>query len=349
MVKSGEANFVRHQEFQRQLQLALTEPGVPPGSALDVSFLTRYFALAGLPLRCPKDERSFVRNTDEFVLSINAPDLGVLGGTPGEKFNVGVPYGAKARLLTVWLSTVAQDPNRSSNDRWFDIGPIKPWLQSIGINYNGDTPSEAKKQLIRLSFATFNMQVRRSGFDLFADSKLVEKIAFNEKDMDHYRCGNMKTVRWPVGVQITEAAFRLFRENAVAIPTQRLEKVSHSAMAIDTFIYLCYRLPLIGPGDDELVLWRTLATQFGSREAPSKFKDHFLAPVGDVLDAYPEAKVEIRSEGLLLRHSDPVELRRAFVSMTGTAGQITQKRQRRNRLPLPQSLTASYNAGKEAT
>jgi hypothetical protein len=279
-------------------------------------------------VRRPKDERSFVRNTDEFSLSINAPDLGVLGGGKDEKFNVGVPYGPKARLLTVWLSTVAQDPARGPDDRWVDIGAIKPWLQTIGISVNGESPSIAKEQMVRLSFASFNMQVRRSGLALFSDEKLIEKVIFTERDLDHYRRGEMGEVHWPVGVQLTPTAFQRFRENAIAIPTERLRAISHSAMAIDTFIYLCYRLPLIGPGEDELVSWKTLAAQFGSREPPSKFKENFLATVTAALAAYPEAKVELREDGLLLRHSSPAELRRAFVSMAVLDGKVARRRNR---------------------
>ena len=46
----------RHQEFQQQLRLALEDPKSAPGGVLDVSFLTRYFALAGLPVRRPMDK-----------------------------------------------------------------------------------------------------------------------------------------------------------------------------------------------------------------------------------------------------------------------------------------------------
>src|SRR5689334_8020312 len=145
----------RHEDFQRQLQMALDAPETPPGSSIDVSFLTRYFALAGLPVKRPQDEMNFVRNTDEFALSINAPTLGIIGGKRDDKHNIGVPWGPKARLLTVWLSSVAQDPARRDDDRWVDIGPIKAWLASIGVNVHGDSPSRAKEQLIKLSFATF--------------------------------------------------------------------------------------------------------------------------------------------------------------------------------------------------
>jgi len=305
----------RHGEFQRQLRLALEAPEAPPGSSLDVAFLTRYFALAGLPVKRPRDETSFVRNTDEFSLSINAPTLGIVGGKRDEKHNIGVPWGPKARLLTVWLSTAAQDPARGADDRWVDIGPIKGWLASIGVNVHGDAPSRAKEQLLKLTFASFNMQVRRAGLTLFSNETLIEKGVFGERDLAHYAAGNLKDVRWPVGLQLSRNAFDRFRENGIAIPTQRLTRVSHSAMAIDTLVFLCYRLPLIERGEEDLVTWRQLALQFGSREPPSKFRESFDSTIRQALDAYPEAQVQVTDEGLRLRHSDPAVLSRAFVAL----------------------------------
>ena len=247
-----------------------------------------------------KEASSYVRNTDEFALSINAPHLGVVGGKRGENFNVGVPWGPRARLLTVWLSTSAQDVGRSPDDRWVELGPIKPWLKSIGIADNGPARMVAKEQMVRLTFANFTMQVRKSGLDLFSNQRLVDKAVFSERDLANYATNRMADVRWPLGVQLSQTAFKNFRESAVAIPTNRLAKVSHSAMAIDTLIYLCYKLPLIDPGDEELVTWRHLAAQFGSREAPSKFKENFLHTVRAARDAYPEANVEIREDTGLL-------------------------------------------------
>jgi hypothetical protein len=84
-------------------------------------------------------------------------------------------------------------------------------------------------------------------------------------------------------------------------------------MAIDIFAFLCYRLPHLSPRETELVTWRQLISQFGSGETPSKFRETFEASIRCALDAYPEANVDLRpKEGLLMRWSDPAELRRAF-------------------------------------
>ena len=88
-------------------------------------------------------------------------------------------------------------------------------------------------------------------------------------------------------------------------------------MAIDILVYLCYRLPLISHGESELLTWRDLMAQFGSSEFASRFKQAFSESIKRTIEAYPEANVAITGEGLVLRHSDPADLRRAFVSVPG--------------------------------
>ena len=66
--------------------------------------------------------------------------------------------------------------------------------------------------------------------------------------------------------------------------------------------------------------------QFGSTEFASRFKQAFSDSIRRTLDAYPEANVDITGEGLLLRHSDPAELRRAFVAIPGGRGDRLARR-----------------------
>jgi|GEM_PF-2130303 hypothetical protein len=347
----------RHTCFQSGLALPLAMPsgGLAPSSGrIEVSFLSRYFCLAGLPLRNPKKD-DFHRRTDKFSLSINAPRLtlpedvavvlrkrtaafgddttrnGIGSRREPGTFSVGVPFGAKARLLTVWLCSQAQDPRRSSDDRWLDIGPIKPWLSSIGLRSHGDIPSLAKDQLFKLTFASFTMQALADDLHLFSNEQLVEKAIFADRDLPYYALGELDKVRWPVGLQLTTTAYERFRDSPIAIPTPRLTMVSNSPMAIDVLAYLCYRLPLLSHDDDELVTWQTLASQFGSSEAPSRFRQVFDATLTKVMAAYPEANIEGEAEGLRIRRSDPLREIQPFISMASAPPQVTAKRKLRNR------------------
>jgi hypothetical protein len=310
----------------QQLDLPL-----PVGERIDVSFLHKSFCLAGLPIRRPKDN-FFSRTDDRFALTINSRKLALPGGG---LFDTGVPWGAKARLLIVWMSTQAKDPNRVAGDRWLEIGRIREWLASIGIKPNGDAIAATKEQLIRLSFASFDMVWRENGLDLFKGDQLVDGAAFDAGDLAHYATGAMDKVRWPTGILMSTRAYDRFSKDAIPIPTQRLREISHSAMAIDTFVYLCYKLPQVPKGETQLVPWRDLIASFGSKEAPSLFRANFSNSIATALNAYPEAKVDMTDEGLVLHHSDPAELRQAFISVVlpDTGKPRRQLRNRTKRKP----------------
>jgi Plasmid encoded RepA protein len=319
-----------HQEFHNQLSLALERPQAPAGAVLDVSFLTRFFCLTGLPVGRPKNTH-FTRQTEEFSLTINAPTLGLPGG--GD-VAVGLPWGPKARLLTIWMSTAVQDPSRSADDRWLEIGRIKPWLASIGVRVHGDAPGKTKEQLIKLTFANYTMIAKRSGTALIRNQQLVDRAVFADKDLPHYAADALDKVRWPMGIELSQTAFQRFREDLIPIPTARLAEISHSAMAIDTFVFLSYRLPTIPQGEDVLVPWRDLAVQFGSGESPGRFKDSFAPTINAAMRAYPEAKVLVMGEGLRMWHSPPAELRRAFVAVPSSPA--VKQRKLRNRVEVPE-------------
>ena len=70
----------------------------------------------------------------------------------------------------------------------------------------------------------------------------------------------------------------------------------------------------------------------GAGEFTSKFKDTFRQSIRRAIEAYPEAKVELTAEGLVMQYSDPVDLRRAFVALPGEGGTLPRQRTSRRQL-----------------
>src|SRR3712207_9548105 len=101
-----------HEHMVRQLELALTQPLAVPSERIDVSFLHRSFCIAGLPIKQRK-EAHFSRHDGAFSLNVTVPEQTL---PDGSKLNVGVPFGPKARLLILWMTSQARDPQRRSGD-----------------------------------------------------------------------------------------------------------------------------------------------------------------------------------------------------------------------------------------
>ena len=319
----------------KQQQLLLWEGDHAPGSGsvilagfkppldgqLDVSFLLNGFCIAGLPLRRPRDNMLVWRRQDErFALTVQSPEIALPGGA---SFIAGLPFGPKARLLAMWLATEAKDSNRRADDRWIEIGKITDWLRAVGISPEWGPRGSVvatKEQFLRLAFAHFSMVFRLDdGFQPFKHETLIEAGVFRDNDLEKASAGNISELKWPSGFLLSQTAFDRFRNQSVPIPTTRLRQVAHNAMAIDILTLLCYRLPLIEVNSTEIITWRQLTAQFGNKGEPVyQFKDTFTDSIKLALRAYPEARVELVEAGLLLRHSDPAALRRAFFVVPGS-------------------------------
>ena len=326
----------------KQLELALsgTSGGNHDEESLDVSFMSKSFCLSGLPLRRLQNMREFHRNDDSFSLSINSPSIMLPGGDAVE---IGLPYGARARLLILWMTTLARANGRTPGDRWLEIGKIDEWLEEVGITPHTENAAMAKEQLIRLSFANFTMVMRKEGLDYFRSDRLTESAVFAEEDLLHYAAGNLAKVRFPLGVELSEKAYQRFTgKDAIPIPTQALRKISNNAMALDIFVYLCFKLPSLGKNESVLLSWKALIKQFGNKEAKSKFRQVFDVSIAKALDAYEGARVDVTDEGLILHYADPAELRKLFVARPKPL--LAGPPKRRNRIA-PPPAAASVAAG----
>jgi len=324
-----------HTEIVQYLKLGLFVDTALPSpqceEPIDVSFMHRSFCAAGLPLRRPKNVLDpYARNDGRFSLTISPQRLML---PDGGWCDIGVPWGPKGRLLIVWATSQALDPSRRVGDRWLEIGRIDEWLSEVGIAPNARSRTETKDMIFRLAFSQFTMIMKQSGSTFFKSDRMFERGAFHDNSLTDYASGNLNRIAWPVGLELSQVAYERFTTNSIPIPTARLAKISHNAMAIDVFLYLCYRLPLIGPGDSEMLTWRSMASQFGSIRgaSPTRFRDAFGPSLKAALDAYPEANVSITDEGLVMSHSDPADLRRAFIAVSLPKRITGGRRKLRNR------------------
>ncbi len=331
--------------------------------SLDVSFMSRAFCLAGMPLRKqyqrdkltrktlePQREiTTFSRSDEQFALTISGSEV-TLPGDDGRGLPVllqtGVPYGAKARLLILWMTTQAR---LNPSSRWLEIGKIDTFLEEIGVQPHPEASASVKDQLVRLTFSLFTMVLKdQQQRHYFQRDMLISSSVFPEEDLSHYAAGELAKVRFPLGIELSQVAHDRFSSNdSIPISTESLRKISSSALAIDIYLYLCYRLPLLSHGESQLLTWKKLIKLFGNNEKQSKFRQTFDSSITKALDAYQGANVDLTDEGLLLRYSDPAVLRKLFVA--NPQRKTVQGPQRvRNRIaPPPEAVIPPRPPGKQ--
>ena len=309
---------------------------------LDVSYMSKSFCPSALPLRRQfergtdtKKEVSTFRRTDQwFSLGVSTKPIHIPGDNGGESVQFGLPYGARARLLILWMATQARSHSRTSGDRFLEIGRITEWLEDVGIASNPDAITAAKEQLVRLSSAEFTMSLTDKSRTRQDSYNLMESVIFANEDLRNYRDGKIGQVRFPLGLKLSSRAFEDFTGQAVIpVSTDALRSISNNAMAIDLYLYLSYRLPLIAPGDSENLSWKKLAKQFGAGETPSRFRIVFKPSLEKALLAYQGANVDINDEGLVMYHS-PVEARKLFAVSPRKAASPLLRLRSNNRIAL---------------
>lgn len=299
------------------------------GEHLDVAFMSRSFCMVGLPLRRqfvkdPATKKStqvevtrFLRTDERFSLEISADSFTLpdRNGTKAVPCQVGLPFGARARLLIIWMTTQA----RLTNSRWLEIGKVEEWLKEAGIIPNPEACLGCKEQLFRLAFARFKMLLidRGQKQTFFRSNQLVSSAIFGHEDLENYSLGKLGKVRYPTAIELSDEAYKTFtnQNQVIAVSSKQLSEISNNAMSIDIFLFLNFKLPQIAPGKTEVVSWRTLVKQFGSSETATRFRYVFEDSIRHAMRVYSGANVELTEQGLELRYSPPAEVRKSMVAV----------------------------------
>lgn len=254
-------------------------------SAGEVGFLARALVQATLPHSDPKSNE-FVRRNGHLTLSILAPR------------NVGLPHGRYPRLVLAYLSTeaVRRKSRRIELDRHFSH-----FCGALGIpatsGPRGSLPM-LREQLQRLFASTFQCVYHCESEACHA----AEGFLIAEK----------RALWWDAGAEagstengsFVELSERFFVEATEApVPLDiRVLRALRSPFEIDLYVWLTWRFfrlrrPVTIP-------WQSLMLQFGCGYANTRhFRKRLLDYLRNVLLFYPEARLESRPEGLVLKPS----------------------------------------------
>tara|TARA_Y100000310_G_C20197296_1_gene585266 strand:- start:87 stop:581 length:495 start_codon:yes stop_codon:yes gene_type:complete len=109
---------------------------------------------------------------------------------------------------------------------------------------------------------------------------------------------------WGSVVEFSPDFFESLSNHAVPLRKEAIAALAHSSRGLDCYVWLAYRLWRVN--DPVFLRWRTLRSQFGRPEQLLQgFHRRFSQALKQALVVYPQANVEIRSDGVLLRKSAP--------------------------------------------
>jgi hypothetical protein len=254
------------------------------------------FCLTALPHKKLADDASWEKRGHRVTLLIE-PGKMKLGRGPAQLF--GVPYGARARMILLYLQTQAI----RTSSREIELGrSMNDWLRRMGMTQGGTTDRILREQATRIAACSLrffweNEDGQGRGYDKGGFVRSGLRLSLGDDDG---RQGGL----WEERVVLDEMFYEQLRQHPVPLREAALRQLSDRSTSLDLYIWLAYRLHTLKGVTP--VRWAALREQFGSGYAKiGAFKRDFIKALAPAVAAYPDARVEVEDEGLVLHPSKP--------------------------------------------
>jgi hypothetical protein len=263
------------------------------------------FCLTSLPHKRLPDDAIWERATRNVTLTVEP--MRVHGaGRPGFR---GVPFGSRARLILLYLTTEAI----RTQSREIELGAsMREWLCRMGIAIGGRSYQEVKAQAERIAACRLTFKWRSTdGRSTAWDQDHIVKggFVFNQVEADQ------QNLLWHDTVLLGETFYEELRQHPVPISEPAIRRIANQSLTIDLYIWLAYRLHVLSKPIP--VSWFSLHEQFGPGYARLRaFRERFLEALETALAVYPRARVDVEDRGLLLHPSPPPVERRSLRAVT---------------------------------
>jgi hypothetical protein len=247
-----------------------------------------------LPHRRPAGNATIWKlETDSMTLLVE-PGVRVAPGC--EPVHVGVPFGAIARLILIYLQSEAL----RTGSRDVELGgSLRAFLGRLGISVGGKTTRLVREQAERISRCRLSFHAARRGASVLVNQNIVDVAMFVD-GADEAGQGTL----FVDTARLSETFFQQLRQHAVPLDEAAIRHIHNSSMALDVYCWLAYRLHSLTT--DKPISWPALAGQFGGGIALRKhFKPAFAESLGLALAVYRDARVVMTEEGVVLKPSPP--------------------------------------------
>lgn len=255
------------------------------------------FCLTGLPhKRLPRDEQVWEKKGHRVTLMV---EPGHMRADRGHSRLYGVPYGARARMILLYLQTQAV----RTGSREVELGrSMRDWLSRMGLSWGGETGKALREQAARIAACSLKFFWEGEDADGWAAGRFVRSgLRF------HQRTGTedeRQAELWEDRVVLDEVFFDALKMHPVPLREAALRELADRSASLDAYIWLAYRLHTLKAPMP--VRWAALKEQFGASYAEMHtFRRDFRKALAPAVAAYPEARVEVGEGGVLLHPSRP--------------------------------------------
>lgn len=285
-----------------------------PPEKQPISYNHSTLCQTSLPFKNIEDSRKYQNVNGDALVLISAGD--VYNPELKKFIEMGLPYGAKARLILMYLSSQAvktQSPIIDVERSFY------AFLKRLGLAPTGTEYKRVKDQLARLSAASITIgRTELDGSGSTQWGRFVSKLnVFFPKD-------DAQKLMWPTEVQLDYEFFSSLVQHAVPLDEVALGALRDSALELDLYTMLSERLHRIPKNKPQFVPWAYLYEQYGNGYSRLRdFRRDFLVHLSNVQAVYQKAKLEEvsdnsgQSKGILLLNS-PSPVSKKSVAVLGS-------------------------------
>ena len=229
----------------------------------------------------------------------------------GQWVEVPLPYGGKARsLMSEIQSQVAK-----TGEKTIDLDrSMRAFAENHGMDTNGRNLKMLANQAVYLGSSTILLGFRDP--QTREDKTLGGKVA---KQVSIWAVDGNQPALWPNTLELSTDFRDGILEHHVPINNTAMHALDHNALAQDFYVFFTYRLHALDPSKPTKIPWAVLHQQFegvrldkeGKIIRPEAIQSYYpwrkraIQAIGQVLPHYPDARVEITRDYLILRHSKP--------------------------------------------
>jgi hypothetical protein len=259
------------------------------------------FCLTSLPHKRLPDDMTWEKKGHRVTLWVEPGRM----KTKGKAVTYGVPYGARARMILLYLQTQAI----RTNSREVALGrSMRDWMERMGLSVGGETARSLREQAARISACSLKFFWEDSTRDAegWAAGRIVNSgLRFHVSEEAQ---GNL----WEERVILDELFWKALRDHPVPLQEAAIRELRDRSMSLDIYVWLAWRLHTLEKVTP--ISWPAIHAQFGTgfREL-RHFRPRFVDALAAAVAAYPEARVEMEEGGITLHPSRPPISRLAMV------------------------------------
>jgi hypothetical protein len=255
--------------------------------------------LTSLPHRKLANELAWERTVGPLTLII---EPGRIKFGDGPSRFMGVPHGARARLILIYLQTQAV----KTNSREISLGrSMREWMGRMGLSIGGETAAALREQARRIATCSmrfsWNTSKNEPAATMMSNERIIKSGLFFH---DGTRSDSRQDSLFEDRVLLDSDFFDQLRRHPVPLRETAIQQLKDSSTAIDIYVWLAYRLHHLDRRTP--ISWRDLHQQFGSGYRHIwQWKPKFVQSLAEAVAAYPEAEVDIEESHVMLHPSPP--------------------------------------------